>query len=435
MPLTSNEKIAGVVLSSIHLIQHLYFRLLPPLIPVLVLVLDLPLWQLGLLVSIYMFSGGICQAPMGILADKIDRLYLLIPALVLIPSGYLILGVAPILPVSNFSFTIGVYVFDGIFVIMAFGMFISGIGHSVIHPIGYPLITTNVREEYKGFLLGIWGSASKFGDALAPLLVGALILVLTWNQIVVFLGLLGLVYSVVVWQIMKSQNFTTRPAGNRLSRDEKADNEPLIRDGRTFVFPMLMILFFFFTIMFTTTGLVTYMPVFISEIYGYTIELFGVTLQPESVANLYFSLFLIGGAVAQIITGRWTDRYDHRIIMIYLLLFATGILLILSFVTLHPVLLLFICVLLGASIFGLNPARDALVSDITIDEFEGRTFGYLWTIVMIITSIYPVIIGYMADTIGIEGIFRYLIFGTIIATVFITALYSNRVYASRTTSA
>lgn len=74
--------------------QHLFTRVLPAIVPILVIALGIPLWQLGLLVSVYMFMGGIVQAPMGIIAGRVERQYLLVPSIVLMSIGYLIFALA-----------------------------------------------------------------------------------------------------------------------------------------------------------------------------------------------------------------------------------------------------------------------------------------------------------------------------------------------------
>jgi MFS family permease len=405
---------------------------MPPLIPILFVGLSLPLWQLGLLVSVYLFVGGLGQAPIGVLSDRYDRWLLLTAGLTLIPLGYILFGLAPgvgsVLP----GMSVLGQSFSGTFLVMSCAMFVSGLGHSVVHPVGYPLISSNVRNDKKGKILGIWGSASKFGDASPPLLVGALILVLPWEQIVLLLGGLGLVYAAFISRRFR-RSFDTRPPRDNDGSDEQAITlrELLSADKRTFALPIALILAYFLCAMFTTNGLLTYTPLFVTDVLALSISVGGVRLPPESVANLYFSLLLISGGVSQLVMGAVSDRFDYRLVMVSLLGVSTVGLLLLAVTPLTPLVLIVLVVVIGAAMFGMNPARDALMSAITPPAYEGRLFGYVWTVALMASSAYPAAIGYIADTTDIRTSFSYFSIGTALAVIPILFLFSDRMYLKR----
>ncbi|QLG63392.1 MFS transporter [Halorarum salinum] len=428
------EWLFGLLISSVHGGQHVFLRLLPPLIPILVVDLNATLWQLGLLVSVYLFAGGLFQAPLGILSDRTDRLHLLVPAFVAMSVGYLILLAAPTAGAALPAFTLRGEAFTGEFQVMALGMFVAGIGYSAVHPVGYPLITRNVTADNRGKVLGMWGSASKLGDASAPLLVGVFILVLPWEGILLGISLLGLVYAAGLFALFRYGGYETEPADT--GPDEEAPSDAVAewrRNPREFLFPIAVVVVFFFFILFTGNGIQTFTPVFVADVYGYSFSLAGVTLRPESVANFYFAVLLVSGAVSQILTGTLSDLYDPRSVLLGLLAASTLGLLVLSLVRLTPVTLLVTFALLGSCLFGVNPVRDTLITDITPPEYEGRTFGYVWTIALVGSSGYPVLIGYLGDTIGIQSSFAYLALGTFGAMAAIGILYSSRVYRAPST--
>ncbi|RME47348.1 MAG: MFS transporter, partial [Chloroflexi bacterium] len=380
-----------LVLGASHSAQHFYSRVIPPLIPLLTVALQLPLWQLGLLMSAYALGSGFGQTPMGILSDKYDRRYLLPPGLALTASGYIIFALAPILGRALPSFTLAGHEFSGSFVSMGCAMLISGLGDSTIHPTGYPLISANVSRANKGKALGIWSSAAKLGDAAAPALVGTLIIVATWDQILLVLGILGLVYAAILFTVLSHDEFDTLPFRHASKVKDEMVPEPGFdmwkADRRTFIYPMLVVLLFFATRMIATKGVNTFVPVFITEVYGYSLNYRGLNLGPESFANFYFSALLFVAAIVQLVAGSLVDRYDHRKVLIGFLLITTVALAMLSYLTLSPLPLLFTLLAVGGGLWGLNPARDALISDIAPPEWEGRTFGYLWTVAQIIGSL------------------------------------------------
>ena len=421
------ELLFGLLVASIHAGQHLFLRLFPPLIPILVVDLDASLWQLGLLVSVYMFAGGLFQAPMGVLSDRYDRQYLLVPAFVAMGVGYLVFVLAPTAGLLIPELSLAGQTFDGSYQVMALGMFTAGIGYSAIHPVGYPLISANVAPENKGKVLGMWGSASKVGDAGAPLLVGVFILLLSWEAILVGVSLFGFAFALALLVVFSSGRYETSPPSNG-DEGESEGGGDWRSSPRTFLFPMAAVVLSFFFILFAGNGLMTYTPVFVADVYGYSFSVAGVTVAPESVANFYFGTLLISGAVSQLVIGGVTDVYDHRLVLVTLLGVSAVGLLLLAALPLSPALLAGAFVLLGVTLFGLNPARDALISEITPAAYEGRTFGYIWTLALVGSSAYPVIIGYIADTMGLRTSFGVLAVGAVGGLLCIAALFSPHVY-------
>lgn len=424
------EWVVALVLSVSHGAQHFFSRLVPPLIPILVVALGLPLWQLGLLVSVYSLGSGLGQTPFGILSDRYDRRFILPPGLAILGFGYVVFGLAPTLGTPLSALTVAGYAFSGPFLVMVLAMAISGVGDSVTHPTGYPLISENMGESRKGRALGLWGSAAKAGDAAAPALIGVLILVLAWHEILFVLGLLGVGYAVVLFAVLRTELVETRPP-EHASRTDLTEEERVdvwSTDRRVFIYPIIAILLFFIARMVATKGVNTFVPAFIVDVYGYSLSAFGYTLAPESFANFYFSALLLTAAFVQLWTGALTDRSDHRKVLVAFLLVTTVALGLLSFVTLSPLPLLIVLLVVGAGLWGINPARDALISDITPPEREGRTFGYLWTVAQVIGALSPVLIGYIAGITGIQDSFKWLAVATLAAAVAIGLLFSDQVY-------
>lgn len=432
MSLYDRDVVVASVLSGSHGAQHFFSRLVPPLIPILAVELSLPLWKLGLLISVYSLASGFGQTPMGILSDRYDRRFILPPGLGVLAGSYLIFGLAPVLGGGIPTLDVAGYVFTGPFLVMCLAMFIGGVGASVTHPTGYPLISANVDEDWKGRALGMWGSAAKVGDAAAPALIGALILTLAWNDILLLFGVAGIVYAGVLFVVLGRNKIETLPPEHVTNDAEDTDEDDGVdvwrADKRIFIYPMLAILVFFTTRMIATKGVNTFVPLFIVDTYGYSFSHFGLDLGPESFANFYFSALLLTAAGVQLVTGRLTDSYDHRKILIGFLGVSTLALFVLSMVRLSPLPLLVMLLVVGAGLWGLNPARDALISDISPPEREGRTFGYLWTVTQIIGSLAPVFVGFIAGMTGIQDSFRYLAIATLLSGVAVALLFSKQVY-------
>lgn len=401
---------------------------MPALIPILVVDIQSPLWQLGMLVSIYLFAGAIGQAPAGVLADRVDRRYLLTPSIAMMAIGYLIVAISKLVG-SKLSLLVFLeYSFTGTYQVMFVGMFIAGLGFSVIHPVGYPIITNNIRQKNKGKVLGMWGSSSKVGDMVAPLIVAALTLWTSWEFVLILMAVVGLVFAVGLFFYLSKSQLDTRPPETKPEKQKGRWRA----NPRAFLFPIGVMLLFFFFSLFTIQGLATYTPVIVTEQFGFTFSIGNLDIETESVANIYFAILLVSGAVSQLIIGGLSDRYDHRGILIALFLIVAVCIFVLIHVPLGPFTLFLTLFVTGGAIFGMIPARDAIVSDISPDGYEGRTFGYLWSVALLLGSTYPTLIGYVIDEFSIRTAL-YLMIGTaILAVLSITLLYSQWVYKTNT---
>ncbi|MWV39978.1 MFS transporter [Natrialba sp. INN-245] len=423
----------ALVISTAHLTQHFLMRLLPPLIPVLAVALDYPLWQLGLLISIYSVGGGIAQAPLGILSDRYDRLYILPTGIVIASLSYLIFALSPTIGNTIPGLSLLGYSFAGGFIVMVVSMLGVGIGAAVVHPTAYPLITDNIDRENKGKVIGGFGSFAKIGDALSPTIIGVLILVLVWEQIILVLGTIGVLVGIALYLLLRGDEFTTNPVAEDHPQGVVSDttSENIWQaDNRTYLYPLLVIYVFIITKMIPSNGLNAFLPVFIVGVYGYSTELVGVSMGAESIANFYFATLLFSAAFSQLILGAVTDRYDPRTVILICLGVSTIGLLVLALFDLSKLPLLVVIIVLGGSLWGTNPARDTLISNITPPDREGRTFGYIWTFVQLTGALIPVLVGYIIDLFGYREGFLLLTGGAVLSFVSVSLLFSSYFYVT-----
>lgn len=413
--------------------QHL-FRILPALIPILALEFDFPLWQLGLLVTVYYLGSGFAQAPMGILVDRFNTRYVLPPGAALMGVGYLIFALSIPLAVFIPSPFITASGFTAEYLVAVIGVFISGLGASVIHPAGYALLAMNVDPRKRGRSLGIWGSVAKGGDAVAPITIAALILLLVWNEILLLFAFVGIAYGIVLFVVMGADWFrVTRPIDptpNAASDDETA--APAHRD---YLYPIIVMYVFQTVRAFSEKGIKAFLPMFLVVVYGYSIHVFGFVVPPESLANVYFTALFAIAAITLLLTGYLVDRYDHRkVLMVYLLL-SLVTLLTLSTGLLSPLLLLIVLMVFGASFWGLVAARDAVVSEVSPIDKQGRAFGYLMTMSHLVGAIAPTVIGLVADGIGIQATFAILSLFIVANIITIALLFHSGIYRGKPTIA
>ena len=426
--LSPREVRFALLISSTHFVQHTYYRILPPLIPVLAVALEYPLWQLGLLITFYSVSMGIAHAPLGILADRINRRYLLSVGIGLTGGAYVLFAFGMNLGTVIPTLAVRGHIFEGGYLVMSLAMMIVGIGLAVVHPAGYPMITDNVDFENKGKVLGLFGASSKLGDGATPAIIAGMILVLGWQEIILLFGIAGIIYGAALHIALRADEYDTVPAATRTSETADSAPTPFRDDHRGFLYPLVVIYLFFVTSDLTNRGLATFLPAFLVAVYAYSFEFMGLQIGSESVANLYFALLLFAGAGMQLVLGRMTDEYDPRNLLIGLMVLASLGMVALAVFHLSVISLILVIFILGTGLYGVNPPRDAIISDISPPEYEGRTFGYIFTAAILTGSIYPTVVGYVLEVFGMREGFLILVVGTLLATASVMLLYSERIY-------
>lgn len=424
------EWILAWVMGTFHIAFHFFMRIVPPLIPILALELEMPLWMLGLLVSLFFAGSTVGLLPAGILADTYDRRGILTAGLLLVCLSYLGFGSVAKLGAFQWMVSTGGVTINGTFLVMSIAMLLAGLGTSVHIPSGVPIIVENAREENKGKVLGIWGGTSKIGDAATPAVIGVLIVAFGWGDIVIAFAIIGVMLSIILFVVLGLEQFRTLPpVASGESARGNGDNEFWQTDRRAYLFPMVILVLYFAGYQIVVQGVVTFTPTFVTQVYDYSFTMAGVYFAPESFADFALSTLLIAGALSRFGAGWLVDLFDYRIVMVVFLAFAAVTLAILSFASLGPVALLVILAIFGGTLWGNTPARDALISDISPSGREGRTFSYLWTASRGFGALAPVLLGYVADTAGIRQGFSYLVGGVLIAVLAISLLFSERLYS------
>jgi MFS family permease len=430
------------LIGSIHFVQHV-FRILPPILPFLTPIYPYPLWQFGALVGIYFAGSGFGQVPMGMLADRYDRRLLLPPSLAMMGGGYLLFALAPQVSGSGVAVSVAGTQFAAEYLVMSTGALVAGLGASAVHPCGYPIAIANAPKGRQGRSFGAWASAAKMGDAIAPLSVGALLLIVSWSDVFLLFGAVGILYAVVLFRGLSSGLVDTRPTDNRAQtttdnpgHSSESSDDDLARgktpgfrdDNRNYVYPFVALSVFFVVRGFTEKGLKAFLPTFVATVYAYTVTVRGVRIPAESLADAYFTAVFVVAAASVVAVGLLVDRFDARTVLIVCFLVAVATLVTLATGTLSPVALLVLLGVFGASNWGLAPARDAITSDITPPSHEGRAFGSLHTISHLTSAVAPVAIGALAGVLSFRQAFVVLAAVMLLGVIAIGSLYSRRVY-------
>src|SRR5690606_26038706 len=81
--------------------------------------------------------------------------------------------------------------------IVALLFIVMGVGNEFWHPASYTALTSRFPEQ-KGLVFGYHSMAANLGDMLAPLVVGALIIVYSWQEIIYWNFIPGLLFALFI---------------------------------------------------------------------------------------------------------------------------------------------------------------------------------------------------------------------------------------------
>jgi len=147
--------------------------------------LHLSVAEMGVLLSVFLWTYALCQLPVGGMIDRLGPRWLLGIGVILWSLAQVAVG---------FVGTMGQFVWTRVFL---------GIGESPQFPLGARVVRNwyNIRD--RGVPTGIFNSASTLGPAIAPPLLTALMIGLGWRWMFIVIGLAGLVLGLVWFMIYR----------------------------------------------------------------------------------------------------------------------------------------------------------------------------------------------------------------------------------------
>jgi MFS family permease len=350
----------------IHAINHVYQFILPVAIPKIMTEYGLSHFSVGLLVACFSFSYALFQAPFGNLSKRFGRKLLMSLGLILNSLALLLIGL-----IFAYSFNIW---------ILAFLLFLAGIGGSTYHPLGISFLADAYAEK-RGQVMGYHQMGGAIGSFISPLVIGALILSFGWQSAFLALSFLGFLLSPLIWFYLNDIKRVVTPQKERRT---KAYGPALLLILTSSIFIVgYRGLNAFGTQFFTEGKEVTY-----------------------SEAIILFSTLQIAGIFSGPICGRLSDTFGRKK-TIYALISLNVFSLFLITVS-QGVLLYLACTMSGFAIFGLLATTDAYLSDITPEEFLRSMIGGNLSASFIVGAIISPLLGNMIDSYGFTPSFALL---------------------------
>lgn len=375
------------VVSIGHALTHWYPATFYLLLPLIGSELGLSYSQIGSILTCQFAAGAISNIPGGIFVDTVGRKGLLMAvALFWIGFPYLMMG------------------FSHAYWMMLGCATLLGIGNNLWHPTAIPWLATRFPDR-KGLVMSFHSMGGNVGDAVAPLVVGALLTVFSWRNVVLMNVLPGIAMSVLILLYVGRIHNAEKAAGT--ARKPQAPGR-LRKFAALLTDPAVVTLSIGSTFRtMTQSALLTFLPVYLAREMGYS---------PFWIGGCMFAL-QAAGFIAAPIAGHLSDTIGRRQIIVSSMSMTAVVLLAMIF-TGGTIWFVSLIAMLGFFLYAVRAVLQAWLLDATPPGLGGSAIGILFGAQAVGAAIGPICAGILADHYGIMAAF-YFLAGTIIVANFL----------------
>lgn len=364
-----------------HTLHHAYDHGIYVILPVLYAELGLSPVAAGMMDTVRRVSSGVAGIGGGLLVDQLQhrRTLILCISMVTMGLGYLLMGLVPAY----------------LLILLALG--IAGISHqSLWHPSALSLLSQRYPER-RGFMVSIHRSSGNLGDTIGSVAVGALLLVVAWQVILLAAFPAALGVALLVWLFIRRAprwaEFQIRAPTRRRVGEQLRSLRELFRSKG------LMLLFLLAGVSgLGQGGFQLWLPIYLQEVQG--MGSFGI--------GLHLALLTSMGVVAGPLIGALSDRFTRKPMIVMMLAGKAIVAVLMGLVGGGPILTLSVG-LMGIFLFAGHALIDAGALDLGEGRrLEGSLIGLLWGNNALFLGFAPVIVGLLITSFGYSTLFWYM---------------------------
>jgi MFS family permease len=373
-----------------HSLTHWYPATFYLILPIIGKELGLSYSQIGLIMTCQYIAGAVANIPGGVLVDTVGRKgVLMATSLFWVGFPYLLMG------------------FTHSYLMLLGCVALVGFGNSLWHPTAIPMLARRFPER-KGLVLSLHGMGGNVGDAIAPIVVGALLATLSWREVVMLNVVPGVVISLLIFVFLGTLRLGARKPeasgdGHTQSLREYFRGVPELFRNRGLI---LLSTSSAFRSM-TQNALLTFLPVYLAYEMGYS---------PFWVGACMFALQTAGFAASPV-AGHLSDRMGRKSVMMTSMA-MTAVVVFMALAGKSLAFVFFVAVL-GFFLYAIRPVMQAWLLETTPRNMGGTSIGVLFGAQAVGSSIGPLLGGLVADSYGLTATFHFLAGTIVLANLFI----------------
>ena len=370
-----------VATSITHFANDVPLTLLPAVLPILIEEFDLSYAAAGAVITASALLMTSLQAVTGYVADRWNRISLLLLGLTTLGVGTILIGFS-----TNYV------------QILAFGCLI-GIGGSVFHPIGYSLLSDAFESGNRGKALGLGSAAGDIAVPVAFATSGFLAPVLGWRSLFILWGLIAIIVAVILPLIIKE------PRKKGFRSNATANSTKTIVQTLVPVFIVMGLAAASYKIA------SSFMTTYLNDYFELNIE----------SANFILALMMVIGTVGSIVGGTLVDKFGEKNTVTAEMVML-GVLSIVSVYMSNVYFLSGMICIMGFFMLGVWPSFYSVIAGSTTLGTRAFMYGILFAVSWSFGSFFPYISGVFADIFGLQVI--YVLIGVLSLVAAFTAYFT-----------
>jgi MFS family permease len=385
------DRQAALVVSLVggsHVVNHMYYMLLPPVTAVAATDLSVGIARIGLAIGLLGAVVTGLQLPFGHLSDTRGRTPMLAISL-----GFGALGAVLTATAQSYAW-------------LLVSQAILGVGIAGHHPAHYPLLSAATDPGTRGRAFSVHGFTGALGFAAPPALVaGVLTLGYGWRTALGLIAVVGSVYAVVCVAVVARYVDSEITAPSDTSRADEPWSASRMRalPGRALASlrgmladrGILLVTVLWLVTSIAAWGIKTQTLPLLTGTYGL----------PSATANMLVSAMFVLGAVLMFGGGWLTDRFSPELVLVAGYIALVAVTATLATGVLPTLLIVGLTLVLASTIDYSRPARAMLADRFSTADDIGKNFGLVTIGISGGAAIAPPVLGWVSGTYGIDASF------------------------------
>lgn len=285
-----------------------------------------------------------------------------------------------------------------------------GASNNLWHPAAISYLSARFPDR-RGLALSIHALGANVGDAVAPLAMGPVVLLIGWRGVAQTSVLVPLLVALGLLFFLRRTGQSATDSRGALSIGAYFSGvASLLRDRAVLALCLMSSLRNM-----AQAGLLVFLPLYLADEMGLSPAIMGIVL----------FAFQGAGILAAPLAGYWSDKAGRRPVVMAGITTTTVVLIGLTFVSNSMVYVAGVSVL-GFALFAIRPVVHSWLMDLTPAHMGGSATSLMFGLQALFAMIAPVLGGWLADRYGLQAAFYLLSAAMILANAVVILLPKAR---------